>query len=205
MSVRDKEAFSTCLSFNQERHKVVWDAIFSNYGWLDEVDRELQLNPVLFGAKLGTIATQKSTDFQHSPPIYVTLLSGDRSGDVVYSKDLFFSSLKSHTHAEGTDEIIFDSGIVLNIADIILCPEIMLAKREALISGKGTFYSAYSFWKNSELGIKVLEPPFIWLTKSRNSDEWFLIAHFVPEGGYPVLERWFEDFEEICLECEGSV
>lgn len=205
MSFRDEEASSTCLFSNQKRHKELWDSIFSNYGWLDEVEREFQLNPVLVGAKLGTIATQKSADLDNLPPIYATLLSGDRSGDVVYLKDLFFSSLQSHTHAEGADEITLDSGIVLNIADIIFCPEIMPAKREMLISEKGIFYATYSFWKDSESGIKVLEPPLIWLTKSRNSDEWFLIAQFVPEGEYPVLERWFEDSEEICLECQESV
>lgn len=205
MSVRDEDASSTCLSSNQERHKILWDAIFSNYEWLDEVERELQLNPVLVGAKLDTIATQKSTDLDNLLPIYMTLLSGDRSGDVVYSKDLFFGSLQPHTHVEGADEITFDSGIVLNIADIIFCPEIVPAKREKLISEKGIFYSTYSFWKDSKSEIKVLEPPLIWLTKSRNSDEWVLIAQFVPEGGYPVLERWFEDSEEICLECQESV
>ena len=43
----------------------------------------------------------------NSKPVYLALISGDISSDVTYTKDLLFSSLKSHRYVEGTTEIIF--------------------------------------------------------------------------------------------------
>lgn len=170
----------------QERHKIIWDTFFSSYEWLETVERELKLNPALVGAGLG------------SKPTYVALLSGDNSGDVVYLRDLFINSLRPHKPIEdGATEITFDSGIILNVADILFSPEIVPANTEKLLFNGGTLRSTYSFWKSADFELKVLEPPFISLTKSRISDEWFFVAQLVSQEGSQTLERWFEDSEEV--------
>ena len=93
MSLKNEDTSQVCLLSNQEYHGRLWSAVFSDNKWLDEVERELQLNPVLVGSKLDKIATRKSTTLDSLTPTYMILLSGDRSGDVVYLKDLFFNSL----------------------------------------------------------------------------------------------------------------
>jgi len=57
------------------------------------VERELQLNPVLIGTKLGITAMKELVDLNNLSPKYIILLSGDKSRDIVYLKDLFFTSL----------------------------------------------------------------------------------------------------------------
>lgn len=71
-------------------------------------------------------------------------------------------------------EITFDSGIILNVADILFCPEIIPANTQKLLFDGGALRSTYSFWKSADFALKVLEPPFISLTKSKISDEWLL-------------------------------
>jgi hypothetical protein len=175
---------SSLFLFNRERHKTLWDTFFSSYEWLEAVEAELNLNPVLVG------------DVNNSKPTYVALLSGDRSGDVVYLRDLFLKSLRPHKYVEGATEITFDSGIILNVADILFSPEIVPVNTEKLIFNKGTVCSTYSYWKSTDFELKVLELPFISLTKSKISDEWFLVAQFVSQEGSQPFERWFEDSEE---------
>jgi hypothetical protein len=60
-----------------------------------------------------------------SKPLYAALISCDILGDVIYTKDLFFSYLKPHKPIKGIGEIIFDNSIILNIADILNCLELI--------------------------------------------------------------------------------
>jgi hypothetical protein len=177
---------------------MLWDNFFSSYEWLEAVESELELNPVLIGAELGALhSTKSSTDINNSEPAYVTLLSGDNTGDVVYTRDLFMNSLKPHKYIEGATEITFHSGIILNVADVLFSPEIVPANTQKLMFDRGTLRSTYSFWKSADFALRVLEPPFISLTKSKFSDEWFLVAQLMSQDGSQTLERWFEDSEEV--------
>jgi len=198
MSSNNTETPNTRLLSKQERHYMLWDNFFSSYEWLEAVESELELNPVLIGTTLGALlSTKSSTGVDDSEPTYVTLLSGDISGDVVYLRDLFMNSLRPHKYVEGATEITFDSGIILNVADILFCPEIVPANTQKLLFDGGTLRSTYSFWKSADFALKVLEPPFISLTKSKISDEWFLVAQLVSQEGSQILKRWFEDSEEV--------
>lgn len=198
MSSNNTDTPNTRLLSNQERHYILWDNFFSSYEWLEAAESELGLNPVLIGTELDALFSMKSsTDINNSKPTYVALLSGDNSGDVVYLRDLFMNSLRPHKYVEGATEITFDSGIILNVADILFSPEIVPTNTQKLLFNGGTLHSTYSFWKSADFELKVLEPPFISLTKSRISDEWFLVAQLVSRKGSQTLERWFEDSEEV--------
>lgn len=110
---------------NRECHKMLWDSIFNDYTWLNYIVRDLGVNPILIGTRLDTFYQGGEDTICNSAPAYIALISGDISGDVTYTKDLFFSSLKSHKYVESTAEIMFDSGITLNIADVLCCPELI--------------------------------------------------------------------------------
>ncbi|KAF2685030.1 hypothetical protein K458DRAFT_387922 [Lentithecium fluviatile CBS 122367] len=107
------------------------------------------------------------------------------------------NSLKPHKYVKGATEITFDSGVVLNVADILFSPEIVPANTQKLLFDGGTLRSTYSFWKSADSALRVLEPPFISLTKSNISDEWFLVARLMSQDGSQILERWFKDSEEV--------
>ena len=131
---------------NQERHKILWGAIFSSYGWLEAVERELKLNPVLIWTRLHAFYAEKSrTEVNGAEPTYMALLSCDMSGDLVYLRDLFFSSLRPHRYIEGASEITFDSGIILNVADVLFSSKIVPIDTEKLLFNGGKLYSNYSF------------------------------------------------------------
>ena len=64
-------------------------------------------------------------------------------------------------------EIIFNSGIILNVADMLFSPEIVPADTEKLLFNGGKLCLNYLFWKSTDFGFKVLKPPFILLTRLR--------------------------------------
>jgi len=97
---------------------------------------------------------------------------------VVYLRDLFFSSLRLYRYIRGALEIIFNSGIILNVANILFSFEILPTDMEKLLFNGGKLCLNYSFWKSTNFGFKVLKLPFISLTRSRIlwQDKWFLVA-----------------------------
>ena len=138
---------------NRECPKLLWDSIFNDYTWLDHMVQVIDANPTLISCC--------------SPgPAYMALISGDISGDVTYTQDLFFSSLKQYTYV-GTAEIMFDSGITLNIADILYCPELIPVDVQKLLCNGGELCSTYSPWRDADCGLKVLKQSSLVLTKSR--------------------------------------
>ncbi len=87
--------------------------------------QDFAANPFLMGTRLNALYQGSKATESESRQFYMALISGDNSGNVIYTKDLFFSCLKPHKPAKGRGEIVFDSGIVLNIADILNCPEVI--------------------------------------------------------------------------------
>ena len=65
--------------------------------------------------------------------------------DLVYLRDLFFSSLRPHRYIKGALEITFDSRIILNVADILFFPKIVPIDTEKLLFNGGKLYLNYSF------------------------------------------------------------
>jgi hypothetical protein len=167
---------------NRESHQMLWDSIFGDYKWLNDIVEDFGANPILVGTRL------------KSKSGYMVLLSGDISGDVTYTKDFFFSSLKPHKYIECTGEIILNCGITLNIADILHCPETIPVDIQKLLCDRDEPRSTYSFWKDPDCALRVLEPPSLALTKSRipGNDECFWISRFVSDRGNSDFEVWFE-------------
>ena len=57
------------------------------------MERELYINPIFIRTKLGIIITKELVDLNNLFPVYIILLSRDKSRDMVYLKDIFFNSL----------------------------------------------------------------------------------------------------------------
>ena len=97
---------------------------------------------------------------------------------MVYLRDLFFSSLRPYRYIRGALEIIFNSRIILNIADVLFSFKILPTDTEKLLFNRGKLRLNYSFWKSTNFRFKVLKPPFILLTRLRIpwQDKWFLVV-----------------------------
>jgi hypothetical protein len=143
--------------------------------------RDFSAKPFLMATRLDALYLGSKCD---SKPLYAALISGDISGDVIYTKDLFFSCLKPHKPVEGTGEIIFDNGIILNIADILNCPELIPVDIQQLLYDGHKLGSTYSFWKDVDNAPKLIEPPSLVLTKSRipGDEQYFWVLKLIFEG-----------------------
>jgi hypothetical protein len=173
-----------------ERHSMLWDSIFCDYKWVDEIVRHCSAKPFLIGARLDVLHLGIKDD---SKPLYAALISGDISGDVTYTRDLFFSCLKPHKSVEGTDDILFDIGILLNIGDILHCPELIPVDIQQLLYDGNRLDSSYSFWEDVDDAPRRLESPALALTKSRipEDDEYFWVSRLTSKSNHLDLEVWF--------------
>lgn len=187
--------FDTTQLSNRERHTILWDSIFCDYQWIEEIVRDFSATPFLIGTRLDALHLGNKDD---SKLLYAALISGDISGDVTYTKDLFFSCLKPHKHVEGTYEILFDSGIILNISDILNCPELIPVDIKQLLYDGDKLSSTYSFWRDVDGAPRRLESASLTLTKSRipGDEEHFWILKLKSNDGPSGLEVFLGDWKQ---------
>ena len=128
----------------------------------------------------------------------MALLLYNISRDIIYLKDLFFSSLRLYKYIKGALEITFNSGIILNVANVLFFFKIIPTNTKKLLFNGGKLRSNYSFQKSTNFKFKVLKPPFILLTRSRilQQDKQFLIAQLVSLESSQTFKQWFRDLEE---------
>jgi hypothetical protein len=171
---------------------MLWDSIFHDYKWINDIVRDFSAKPFLMVTKLNALYLGSKCE---SKPLYAALISGDTSGDVIYTKDLFFSCLKPYKPIKGTGEIIFDDGVILNIADILNCPEVIPVDVQRLLYDGDELGSTYSFWKDVDNAPKLIEPPSLVLTKSRipGDEQYFWALKLISEGSHSGFEVLLED------------
>ena len=191
-SAQGDNRFAAIQLSNRERHTILWDSIFCDYKWIEEIVRDFSATPFLIGTRLDALHLGNKDD---SKPLYAALISGDISGDVIYTKDVFNSCLKPHKLVEGTDEILFDSGIILNISDILNCPELIPVDIKQLLYDGDKLGSTYSFWRDVGGAPRRLEPPSLILTQSRipGDEEQFWILKLESKNSHSDFEVFLED------------
>ena len=110
------------------------------------VERELKLNLVFIWTQLYVFYIKKSwIEVNGAELTYMALLLFDIFRDVIYLRDFFFSSLRLYRYIKGALEIIFDSGIILNITDVLFSPKIVPVDMEKLLFNGGKLYLNYLF------------------------------------------------------------
>jgi len=102
-----------------------------------------------------------------SKPLYTALISGNILGDMTYIKDIFFSYLRPHKPFEGTDEVSFDSSMIVDIGNILNCPELIPVDIQQLLYERDRLGSTYSFWRDVDDAPGRLESPSFTLTQPR--------------------------------------
>ncbi len=174
---------------------MLWDIIFVDYKWIDGIVRDLSAKLFLIRTRLDALYLEYK---DYLKPLYAALISGDILGDVIYTKDLFFSCLKPYKLVEGIDEILFDSGIILNISDILDCPELILVDIKQLLYDRDRLGLTYSFWGDVDGALRRLEPASLILTKSRipGDEEYFWILKLKSNDRPLGLEVFLGDWKK---------
>ena len=179
---------------NQERHKRLWAAVFSDFAWLDHIEQSLGLNPVLIGRNLDVFGGQEIPRESDQGQIYMALLSGDTSGNIRHTRSLFFKCLRPNAYVEGALDVSFENGITLNIFDILSNPEVVPVDSERLLFDNGQFSSSYSFWKDSRFSSRPLGAKELSIAKPKcGSSFWLQVASFTSPDGDQKFDGWFRD------------
>ncbi len=144
------------LGFNlsplQEEHSRVWDAIFEDPSWVYQAIIDLKVKPVLIGQNLHNYinGTDKS--------VYLTLVIRDKDGVLRFRKDSFLKSLRDRPLLNSKNEVYFpSSNITLNVADIVIAPEIISVDTKRLFSYRHqSLKSAYLLWDDPEYKFRTI-------------------------------------------------
>ena len=148
--------FGFDLTIQQAKHSEVWSLIIQNEVWTSIASYH-GLNPVLIGQNLNKLYNTKPSE---SPkPSYIVLMTGDRSGDIRFHRDVFLESLQPHTFNPSTCEVVFkNSHITLNVADAIYNPDTIYMNPKRLFSCRNKcLQSAYLYWQDSHHALRKIK------------------------------------------------
>jgi hypothetical protein len=93
-----------------------------------------------------------------SGDVYLYFAIYDISGELRHQKTRFFASLNSHTYLSNEYKIRFESGIVLNVFDVIIRSENIYIKSERIFRGKRPKYLKilYIFWDDPSCKLSII-------------------------------------------------
>ena len=130
----------------QQAHIDLWKLIFLSEAWLSKVTTTFGLNPVLIGRDLEHCLYTGPTASS-----YLVLVAGDRTGDLMYAKEVLMRSLVPHDFDEETMEVEFPSGLRLNIANAYRDDEMPAVEIPKLFSSTAgrRLRTAYLWWEDS--------------------------------------------------------
>ena len=112
---------------------------------------------MLVGWGLHDYCTTKN--IQVAKPAYLILVGGDQSGDLRFEREIFFESLRPHTFYKESGEVVFNSGLVLNVANVYSDPEVIPVRLDKVFSYRHKrLRTAYLYWQDSEPILRILKP-----------------------------------------------
>ena len=90
-------------------------------------------------------------DFSAQAP-YLVLVTGGQTGDLCSERDLFLESLQPHRFHEESLEIEFESGMVLNVANVYRDPEIIPVRPDKIFARpQEGLHTSLMWWQESRL------------------------------------------------------
>lgn len=161
------------LLFSENQEDKLWRAIFRNDKWIEKAF-ELGASPALVGPKLGMVGIP---GYKDSSRLHILLVTNDWGGDLQYSKDLLFQSLRAgyrydkskfkvtlpetrFTTPDGRTTRIPE--IVLYVCDAVWPGETIILPKRTIrrLFGKKSVRTQYSF--ACEKRIVNLQDPYIY-------------------------------------------
>lgn len=137
-------------------HATVWAHVFRSPKWLEQAITKFNTHPLLIGSCLDSYYNP-TISRPHGP--YMMLIAKDMKGDLRFEKKLFFQCLQPYKYKEGDKEVVFKSGIVLDIQDVLLCPvEYSPRDTKGLFRyGQEKLQLFYSFWEATDFKMGTLQ------------------------------------------------
>ncbi|KAJ9634202.1 hypothetical protein H2201_009029 [Coniosporium apollinis] len=156
------QAFQIGLRENQIEHARLWRAIFRDDRWLDKATNEHKVEPVIISRNLHDYYSSLRSKTQKAKRFYMFLGARDMHGDLRFERELFFECLQPGSYNKATKEFEFESGIILNVEDVIWSPETYSIDPKKLVTyRKKQLESTYSFWRDSRFKFRTLRYPDI--------------------------------------------
>jgi len=142
--------FRLTLSNSNETNSDIWRKIFKDETWINQAIKDFKVRPVLFGQNLYNLVSGSGK------PVYLALVAIDKDGDLQCRKDQFLNSLQNHER-KGNEIHFSSSNIILNVAEILLSPEITPIDTRRLFSYRYKILkSAYLLWDDPEHKVRSL-------------------------------------------------
>ena len=94
--------FNFSLVLQQQKHSNVQSAILENENW-SLIAASQGLNPVLVGQNLHNLYDCEDT--RNAKPAYIVLVTGDKSGDIRFNKQVLLDSFRPHIFNNKTKEV----------------------------------------------------------------------------------------------------
>ncbi|QRD81314.1 hypothetical protein F9C07_2099040 [Aspergillus flavus] len=130
-----------CRIIGHLRLRHLWEFIFKHKEWLDLAKKHDRALPLLLGSHLSTFRPGEKKSR------YWVLIITDYFGDLRYDSGKFFKSLQDGWNHRNKYELYHESGITLNIRDVIAPDEVLHLPLENMFSEKeGELYCEYSFY-----------------------------------------------------------
>ena len=145
--------FGNFLTKKQQHAKNVWGAIFKSDKWLNLATRQLKVHPFLFGRDLDLLPA-------HKPElVHLGLATTDKDGELRWYPKIFFESLQDGwKYVARSEEVIFDSGIILNVHNILVNAEAISCIPGQLLQRRPskTLKAYYCFYEDQACELKAI-------------------------------------------------
>lgn len=213
------------LKRKQKRnHRRVWNMIFKDKIWLNNVINDYKLNPILMGPDLNCCYENKMTSYNSSDVINLVLVTSDTEGTRTSNQRLqdttqtFLSSLKEFNFEAFTGEIWIKSEnssypkIKLNASSVFYPSELIHLQTVDLLSKNSKIF--YLFKKDEMFALRTTYPdrvksfglPSIQMGKSifllkftqHESQKWSIVQYFAPQELNTTLHRCIDELFSFC-------
>jgi hypothetical protein len=145
------EAFGFELEPRHLKHSGIWDQILKpNDDWTP-IAMDMGLVPLLTGHDIHKI--EEDTE----EPVFIVLLTGDKTGKIREHRDKLLSSLRPHHLRNGQEVVFHESNIVMNVVDALYCTFFTaLDPKSLFIYEEDELRSACLYWKDREYAIRYI-------------------------------------------------
>lgn len=123
--------FKFRLRSPQRNHSRVWDNIFQNQMWLNQIT-SIGINPILIGKDLNVLY-HNNKKIESMDLTLIVYLDTQTKSKLGLSDSIFLDSLRPHKVNKKTGEIKFESGITLNASHVLLEQHTWDSKKKLLL------------------------------------------------------------------------
>lgn len=134
LGISDTKTAADALLKREGQENKLWTTIFKSDAWVKEAAR-LRASPALVGPKIGMIG---KANYKHNSRHHILLVTNDWGGDLRFSKNLFFESLRDgYRYNEREQKVILpETKLTSPDNQKMITPEIVLYLQDVICAGE---------------------------------------------------------------------